>query len=458
MGFWAFWIISVGLAALAALVLMRALLRGRIGDEAPAAYDLRVYRDQLRGVDRDLERGVLTETEAARLRTEVSRRILTADAQLKAQGPAGDQPKGPSRVLAGVLVLGLVGGTLTFYLGTAGILGTFGVSDARIAELRDATTVRIPLPRRFAENGPIEMSPVFPGLGAPGYGDLPLSDRLAASERMRANLPTQAELEAAQAETPQTDPQVAGDFLALMEKLREAVAGNPDDLQGLGLLARNEARLGNFAAARKAQARIVEIKGEAATGRDHALLADLMISAAGGTVSGEAEAALRAALRREPGEETALYYLGLYYLQVDRADATLRIWDGLLRTSAPDAPWLTPIRAMIPEVAARAGVRYDLPESPALPGPNADDIAAAEEMSAEDRAAFVRGMVGQLSERLASRGGTPQEWARLITALGVLGESDRARAIAQEAREVFAGNAQAIDLIDGAASQAGVAE
>lgn len=412
MGFWAFWIISVGLAALAALVLMRALLRGRIGDEAPAAYDLRVYRDQLRGVDRDLERGVLTETEAARLRTEVSRRILTADAQLKAQGPAGDQPKGPSRVLAGVLVLGLVGGAAALYM----------------------------------------------LLGAPGYGDLPLSDRLAASERMRANLPTQAELEAAQAETPQTDPQVAGDFLALMEKLREAVAGNPDDLQGLGLLARNEARLGNFAAARKAQARIVEVKGEAATGRDHALLADLMISAAGGTVSGEAEAALRAALRREPGEETALYYLGLYYLQVDRADATLRIWDGLLRTSAPDAPWLTPIRAMIPEVAARAGVRYDLPESPALPGPNADDIAAAEDMSAEDRAAFVRGMVGQLSERLASRGGTPQEWARLITALGVLGENDRARAIAQEAREVFAGNAQAIDLIDGAASQAGVAE
>ena len=412
MGFWAFWIISVGLAALAALVLMRALMRGRIGDEAPAAYDLRVYRDQLRGVDRDLERGVLTETEAARLRTEVSRRILTADAQLKAQGPAGDQPKGPSRVLAGVLVLGLVGGAAALYM----------------------------------------------QLGAPGYGDLPLSDRLAASERMRANLPTQAELEAAQAETPQTDPQVAGDFLALMEKLREAVAGNPDDLQGLGLLARNEARLGNYAAARKAQARIVEIKGEAATGRDHALLADLMISAAGGTVSGEAEAALRAALRREPGEETALYYLGLYYLQVDRADATLRIWDGLLRTSAPDAPWLTPIRAMMPEVAARAGVRYDLPESPTLPGPNADDIAAAEEMSAEDRAAFVRGMVGQLSERLASRGGTPQEWARLITALGVLGENDRARAIAQEAREVFAGNAQAIDLIDGAARQAGVAE
>ncbi|MAO26072.1 c-type cytochrome biogenesis protein CcmI [Roseovarius sp.] len=412
MGFWAFWIISVGLAALAALVLMRALLRGRIGDEAPAAYDLRVYRDQLRGVDRDLERGVLTETEAARLRTEVSRRILTADAQLKAQGPAGDQPKGPSRVLAGVLVLGLVGGAAALYM----------------------------------------------QLGAPGYGDLPLSDRLAASERMRANLPTQAELEAAQAETPQTDPQVAGDFLALMEKLREAVASNPDDLQGLGLLARNEARLGNYAAARKAQARIVEIKGEAATGRDHALLADLMISAANGTVSAEAEAALRAALTRTPGEATALYYLGLYYTQVDRPDATLRIWDGLLRSSPPDAPWLTPIRAMIPEVAARAGVRYDLPESPALPGPNADDIAAAEEMSAEDRAAFVRGMVGQLSERLASRGGTPQEWARLITALGVLGESDRARAIAQEAREVFAGNAQAIDLIDGAASQAGVAE
>ena len=35
-------------------------------------------------------------------------------------------------------------------------------------------------------------------------------------------------------------------------------------------------------------------------------------------------------------------------------------------------------------------------------------------------------MVNQLSERLASEGGSPEEWARLIAALGVLGEGQRA--------------------------------
>ena len=46
------------------------------------------------------------------------------------------------------------------------------------------------------------------------------------------------------------------DYLELMAQLREAVAGRPGDLRGLQLLARNEAALGNMAAARKAQERI----------------------------------------------------------------------------------------------------------------------------------------------------------------------------------------------------------
>jgi cytochrome c-type biogenesis protein CcmH len=80
-------------------------------------------------------------------------------------------------------------------------------------------------------------------------------------------------------------------------------------------------------------------------------------------------------------------------------------------------------------------------------GPSAADIAAASEMSAEDRAEMIRGMVNGLSDRLATDGGPPPDWARLITALGVLGETDRARAIAAEAREVFADDAGALAVI-----------
>ena len=65
---------------------------------------------------------------------------------------------------------------------------------------------------------------------------------------------------------------------------------------------------------------------------------------------------------------------------------------------------------------------------------------------------MIRGMVEGLAERLATEGGAPEEWARLISALGVLGETNRAGAILTEAREVFAGSDAALQMINGAAA------
>ena len=96
--------------------------------------------------------------------------------------------------------------------------------------------------------------------------------------------------------------------------------------------------------------------------------------------------------------------------------------------------------------------------APASPGPSQDDIAAAGEMSAEDRQEMIRGMVNQLSDRLATEGGSAAEWAQLISALGVLGQTDRAAAIWGEAQQVFAGRDDALAQIRNAAISAGVAE
>ena len=71
---------------------------------------------------------------------------------------------------------------------------------------------------------------------------------------------------------------------------------------------------------------------------------------------------------------------------------------------------------------------------------------------------MIRGMVGGLSDRLATEGGPPQDWARLITSLGVLGQQPQALAVFDNAMEVFVGNEGAIDMIRRAGQQAGVAE
>ncbi|MEZ5798434.1 MAG: hypothetical protein R3D63_13725 [Paracoccaceae bacterium] len=83
-------------------------------------------------------------------------------------------------------------------------------------------------------------------------------------------------------------------------------------------------------------------------------------------------------------------------------------------------------------------------------------MAAAADMSAEDRQAMIEGMVGQLQERLASEGGSAEEWAKLINALGVLGRKDEAQAIYDEAKGRFAGRDGDLSALAAAAQGAGL--
>ncbi len=79
-------------------------------------------------------------------------------------------------------------------------------------------------------------------------------------------------------------------------------------------------------------------------------------------------------------------------------------------------------------------------------------------MTPEQRMDMIRGMVARLSDRLASEGGTPQEWARLIGAYGVLDDQAQAIAIWDNAREVFAGNEEALDIVREGARNAGISQ
>lgn len=399
-----FWTFSLALAALIGAVLARAVLKGGAARPEVNA-DMQVYRDQLAAIDRDLARDVISETEAERTRIEVSRRLIEADR-------AGVAPeKRGSPVLPVIAVAGALAGGVALYLST----------------------------------------------GAPGYPDLPMSERLARAETFRAERPSQAEAmaEAVLPERPEPDP----DYATLMERLRDAVAANPDDIAGQRLLARNEAVLGNFAAAAEAQARVIALAGDAATATDYATLADSYIIATGGYVSPEAEQALASALERDPKNGTARFYMGLMWAQTGRPDLAFRFWRGLLEEGPEDAPWIAPIRSRIGMLAAAAGVDYAPPPAPgAGPGPDAADVAAAAEMSAEDRQDMIRSMVDRLSDRLATEGGPPEDWARLISSLGVLGDAERAAKIWAEAQTVFAGNEAGLATVRAAAGQAGVAE
>ena len=403
---WGFWAVIAALAAAVAVSLLPALRRGGSPGTDDAA--LAVYRDQLAEIDRDLARAVIAPAEADRLRTEVSRRLLDADRALAASRPAV-QPG--QALLPLMLILLAVAGSLALY--------------AR--------------------------------LGAPGYPDLPLADRLAMAEAARKNRPGQ---EAAEARMPAAEASAAVDpeFLALMAKLRAAVAERPDDAEGLALLARNEAALGNMVAARQAGQKLLALKGDAATGEDHLALAETMILAAGGYVSPEAEAELIRTLELDPQAPLARYYSGLMFAQTGRPDRAFALWEALLREGPAEAPWIAAIAANLPALAEAAGIRYQAP-APAViaDGPSSEAMAAAADMSPEERQAMIAGMVDQRETRLLAEGGSAAEWAELVNALFVLGETDRARAAVAAANAAHAGDTAALATIAAAARAAGVA-
>jgi len=228
---------------------------------------------------------------------------------------------------------------------------------------------------------------------------------------------------------PPADPRMG----ELMDKLRSAVAARPNDTEGLELLARNEAAVGNYRAAWEAQRRLIALKGAAATGEDHAALAELMILAAGGVVSPEAEAVLARALEMDPRNGSARYFLGLMLAQAGRPDRTFNVWRGLLEEGPEDAPWMPPIRASIGELAWLAGAEGYQPPSAASRGPSASDLPPAAGMSPEDRDAMIRGMVEGLDAKLKQDPNNFEGWMRLVRSYAMLNEPEKAIAALKSA-------------------------
>lgn len=406
-----FWILAAALTAITALAILSPLRRGRGGAAPAAAYDLRVYRDQLAEVERDLDRGVIGPDDAQRLRAEIGRKVLDADRRAALSAPA---TRGGRALWPAVALAAMLAGAVALYL-------------------RE---------------------------GVPGAPDMPLAERFAAADAAYRDRPTQAEAEAAAPARPAPDlSQADPEYLAMIDQLRDAVGRNPDDQQGLALLASNEMRLGNLAAARAAQQRLVDLRGDQADAVQLMQLATLMVDAAGGVVTPEAEAVLRRALTLDPTQPQARYLQGVLLIQNGRPDRAFPLWRGLLDEGPEGAPWIAPIRAAIQDLAWLAGDdEYRAPAPPAadLPGPDADALAAAEDLSPEDRARMIQDMVDRLQQRLATEGGSPEEWARLIAALAMLDQRDQATAILTEARQRFGSAPDALAPIERAATEAGL--
>jgi cytochrome c-type biogenesis protein CcmH len=284
------------------------------------------------------------------------------------------------------------------------------------------------LPRRVAAVGAVLAMPLlalgfYLFVGSPDLPDAPLAARL-------------------------TAPPEGQDIAALVARVEEHLAANPEDGRGWQVLAPVYVRLGRHGDAVRAYANVVRLLGSNAESEGD--LGEAMVRANQGTVTADAAAAFVRARQADPEAVRPRFYLALALGQEGRTDEAAAAIRGLIAGAPPGAPWIDGLRGAL--------ARLETATPPPQPGPTSADVEAAGDLSASDRSAMIVGMVAELADRLESEPGDAEGWARLVRSYMVLGRPDDARAALGRARAALEGNTDKLALVESEARAMGLTE
>lgn len=213
---------------------------------------------------------------------------------------------------------------------------------------------------------------------------------------------------------------------ALVLKVEQHLKEDPSDLRGWEVLAPSYIRQGRYAEAASAWGRAIALGGE--TAARFAAKGEAEAMAANGLVTPVARDDFARAEKLDPREPRAQFYLGIAEVEDGKKEAASRRWQTLLASAPKDAPWRSAVEG---ELAA-------LNNAAPAPGPSAQAMGAAADMSPEARQKMIEGMVAGLAGRLEKNPDDIEGWLRLIRAYGVLGKHDQAARALATARKSFA--------------------
>lgn len=215
----------------------------------------------------------------------------------------------------------------------------------------------------------------------------------------------------------------------LVARAEAHLAANPSDGRGWDVLAPVYLRMQRFSDAAGAYRNAIRLDGDSAVRQ--AGLGEAIAGAAGGIVSADAQDAFEAALKLDPANAKASFYLAVALAQEGRGKEAVKAWQAMLGGLPPDSPWRDAVQQALaksasPEVAAGAAN-----------GPDSGDVDAASAMSPADRQAMIGTMVAGLDEKLRQNPRDPEGWMRLVRSYVVLGKTDQARDALGRAIAVF---------------------
>jgi len=348
------------LAAATLATIALPLLRPAHGIADRGQFDRAVYRDQLKELDRDLARGVLSPAEAQSARLEIQRRLLAVEG--RSSGAWADAARSPF----------LATGIAAFVL--------------------------------------VASAALYMRLGSPSLPDMPFAARNS------------------QAAVVENSKHL--DMKDAAEKLRAKLQSDPTNGTGWLLYARTESMLGDWAKARDAYNRAMALGQngpEALVG-----YGEMLVLGQQGIVSPEAHNVFEQALKVDPKNDVARYYLALGDAEAGDVKKAIAGWTSLAADIPNDSPMRKELAQRVAEAAQSAGIPVPKlpegrsPQAAAAGSPDEAAMAAAAQMPEGQRKQFIESMVGKLAAELKSKPDDLDGWLRLARAYTVMGDKDKA--------------------------------
>jgi len=242
-----------------------------------------------------------------------------------------------------------------------------------------------------------------------------------------------------------------GRVAALVAQLEARMRQTPNDPQGWRLLGWSYMQTGRYADAANAYGRASAL--DPANADYPSAQGEALVRAAGGQVTPQAQDAFALALKRDPADPRARYFLAAAKDQAGDHAGAMDDWIALLKSAPPGAPWVAEVRAFVVRIAAARGqdIAARLPASP-----GADQMTAAQSMSPADQQAMIHTMVERLAARLKADPNDAEGWIQLMRARMVLRDPTAAQSAYRDARKAFAGAPDQLSSISQAARQLGV--
>ena len=244
------------------------------------------------------------------------------------------------------------------------------------------------------------------------------------------HLPSQSAMERLAEERRHTSPEITA--------LETKVAASPSDAQSWIDLGRAYVAVGRAKDGADSFAKAMALgRNEADVLRQYAHAAVL---AEQGRVTIDAQRALQRVLATDPTDPIARYFLALAKAQNDDVEGALTAWLALEKELPAEAPLRTLLAENIDKAARQLGRdpaklpgRFAGMSAPSGPGPSEEDMAAAAQMSPEQRQAFIESMVERLAAKMKDDPENLDGWIKLANAYGVLQKHEEARAAWAEA-------------------------